>query len=119
MRSRIKLLKKRIKLFHNKVELSISKRYVIELFYRLGDGSKKYFLVAPICVVKQDNKHYLLSLDRFNCAYAFDLARISAMDDYWATFSIAEDFNMEFFKDKILKEGKHVNGYITYERREG
>lgn len=85
-----------------KIKTAISKREVIELFYLLDDGEKTYFTVAPVCIEKHNGKHYLLSLDQCDHAYAFDIARIAAMDEYWANFNLCKDFNMELFKNKLL-----------------
>lgn len=85
-----------------KIKTAISKRKVIELFYLLDDEEKMYFTVAPVRIEERNGKLYLLSLDQRNHAYAFDIARIAAMDEYWANFNLCKDFNMELFKNKLL-----------------
>ncbi len=85
-----------------KIKTAIGKQSVIELSYRLDDGKKMYFAVAPVCIEEHDGKQYLLSLDQRDHAYAFDIARIAAMDEYWANFNLCKDFNMELFKNKLL-----------------
>ena len=85
-----------------KIKTAISKRKVIELFYLLDDEEKMYFTVAPVRIEERNEKLYLLSLDQRDHAYAFDIARIAAMDEYWANFNLCKDFNMELFKNKLL-----------------
>lgn len=95
-----------------KIKTAISKRKVIELFYLLDDEEKMYFTVAPVRIEERNGKLYLLSLDQRDHAYAFDIARITAMDEYWADFNLCKDFNKELFKNKLLNEGNNINGYI-------
>lgn len=85
-----------------KIKTAISKRKGIELFYLLDDEEKMYFTVAPVRIEERNGKLYLLSLDQRDHAYAFDIARIAAMDEYWANFNLCKDFNMELFKNKLL-----------------
>lgn len=58
-----------------KIKTAISKRKVIELFYLLDDEEKMYFTVAPVRIEERNGKHYLLSLDQRDHAYAFDIAK--------------------------------------------
>lgn len=85
-----------------KIKTAISKRKVIELFYLLDDEEKMYFTVAPVRIEERNGKLYLLSLDQRDHTYAFDIARIAAMDEYWTNFNLCKDFNMELFKNKLL-----------------
>ena len=94
---------------------AIRNRRVLELFYILDDGTKMYFVVAPICTKENNGKLYLMSLDHAERAFAFDIERIDSMSEYWADFSISEQFNMELFINKVFRDGKHINGYITIE----
>lgn len=71
-----------------------------------------YFTAAPVCIEEHNGKQYLLSLDQHDHAYAFDIARITAMDEYWADFTLCKDFNIESFKNKLLNKGNNINGYI-------
>lgn len=88
-------------------------RKVIEVIYRLDDGREFYFTVAPVGIEECDGRSYLLSLDRLRNGYAFDIARITAMDEYWADYSLCKEFNMEAFKKTLFNKGNYIDGYIT------
>ena len=83
-----------IKTVKKKVEDAIRKKTVLELFYRTDDGIKMYFVVAPVCIKEHDGKQYLMTLGRLDRAFAFDIARITSMGEYWTTFNLDKKFNM-------------------------
>lgn len=83
-----------------KINTAIHKRKVLELFYQTDDGNRMYFTVAPVCLHDYEGKLYLLSLDQSENAYAFEIARITVIDGFWATFSFSGGFNINFFKDR-------------------
>lgn len=95
-----------------KIEQAIRKGVVLELIYRIDNGSKFYFVAAPVCIRENNGRQYLMALDHKDWAIAFDIARISAMSEYWATFSIDVEFNVELFADKVFSEGNYQDGYI-------
>ena len=95
-----------------KINAAIHKRKVLELFYQTDDGNRMYFTVVPVCINEHDGKLYLLSLDQGDTAYAFEIARIKAMDEYWATFSLSDEFSQNNFQDCLFNKGNHLNGYI-------
>lgn len=95
-----------------KIKAAIHKRKVLELIYKTDKRDLMYFAVAPVCINEHDGKLYLLSLDKNENAYAFEIARITAIDEYWATFSLSGEFSINFFKDCLFKQGNHINGYI-------
>ena len=95
-----------------KIEQAIRKGVVLELFYRIDDGSKFYFVAAPVCIRENNGRQYLMALDHKDWAIAFDIARILTMSEYWATFSIDAKFNVELFADKVFSEGIYKDGYI-------
>ena len=72
-----------------------------------------YFTVAPVCIKEHDGKQYLMTLGQLDRAFAFDIDRITAMGEYWATFSIDKNFNMEKFLVKVFSEGTYTDGYIV------
>ena len=102
-----------IKTVKKKVEDAIRKKTVLELFYRTDDGIKMYFVVAPVCIKEHDGKQYLMTLGRLDRAFAFDIARITSMGEYWTTFNLDKKFNMEKFLVKVFSEGKYTDGYIV------
>lgn len=102
-----------IKTAKKKIEEAIRKKTVLELFYRTDDGIEMYFAVAPVCIKEHDGKQYLMTLGRLDKAFAFDIARITSMGEYWATFSLDKNFNMEKFLVKVFSEGKYTDGYIV------
>ena len=98
-----------------KIKASIHKRKVLELIYQTDDGSSMYFAVAPVCINEHDGKLYLLSLNQNNSAYAFEITRITELDEYWATFSLSDEFDINYFKNRLFNQGNHINGYIMIE----
>ena len=102
-----------IKIAKKKIDEAIRKKTVLELFYRTDDGIEMYFAVAPVCIKEHDGKQYLMTLGRLGKAFAFDIARITSMGEYWATFSLDKNFNMEKFLAKVFSEGKYTDGYIV------
>lgn len=102
----------RIETIKKRINAAISKRSVIELIYRLDNGDEWYFAVAPICIEEHDGKCYLLSLDRDDDGYAFDVAKIISLSEYWADFSLCKEFSLKSFKDTLFNKGNHINGYI-------
>lgn len=93
-----------IKTATKEINAAIRNMKVIELFYRIDDGDPMYFTVAPVCIKEYDGKKYLMALGQNNKAYAFDIVRITSMDEYWTTFSIAKSFNMEKFLHNATKD---------------
>lgn len=83
-----------------KINAAIHKRKVLELVYQTDESDLMYFAVAPVCISEHDGKLYLLSLDQSENAYAFEIARITVIDGFWATFSFSGGFNINFFKDR-------------------
>ena len=102
-----------IKTAKKKINEAIRKKNVLELFYRTDDDIKMYFTVAPVCIKEHDGKQYLMTLGQLDKAFAFDIARITSMGEYWATFSIDKNFNMEKFLVKVFSEGTYTDGYIV------
>ena len=102
----------RIETVKKRINAIINKRNVIELIYRLDNGDKWYFAVAPICIEKYGGKHFLLSLDQNEDGYAFDIAKIVSLSEYWADFSLCKEFNLESFKGALFNKGNYINGYI-------
>lgn len=100
-----------------KINQAIKNRIVLELIYLLDDGTKMYFAVAPVCIKEYGGRQYLMSLDYICRAFAFDIERIDSMGEYWADYTLAENFNMELFENKVFQEGKHIDGYIFYEKQ--
>ena len=95
-----------------KINAAIRKRKVLELIYQTDESGLMYFAVAPVCINEHDGKLYLLSLDKSENAYAFEIARITAIDEYWATFSLSREFNIKFFNECLFNQDNHINGYI-------
>lgn len=102
-----------IKTAKKKIEEVIRKKTVLEFFYRTDDGIKMYFTGAPVCIEEHGGKQYLMTLGRLDEAFAFDIDRITAMGEYWATFSLDKNFNKEKFLVKVFSEGKNTDGYIV------
>ena len=101
-----------------KIGQAIKNRRVLELFYILNDGTKMYFVVAPVCIKENDGRQYLMSLDCIERAFVFDIARIDSLSEYWTDFTLAKRFNIESFTSKVFREGKHIDGYITMENND-
>lgn len=95
-----------------KINAAIRKRKVLELIYQTDESGLMYFAVAPVCINEHDGKLYLLSLDKSENAYAFEIARITAIDEYWATFCLSREFNIKFFNECLFNQDNHINGYI-------
>ena len=111
----MKLVDMNINTAIKKINAAIHKRKVLELFYQTDDGNRMYFTVAPVCLHEYEGKLYLLSLDQDDTAYAFEIARIKAMDEYWATFSLSDKFSLNYFQGCLFNKGNHINGYIMVE----
>ena len=101
-----------------KVNLAIRNRKDLELLYILNDGTKMYFVVAPVCIKEHDGRQYLMTLDCIERAFVFDIARIDSLSEYWTDFTLAKRFNIESFTSKVFREGKHIDGYITMENND-
>ena len=99
-----------IKTAKKKIEEAIRKKTVLELFLRTDDGIKMYFVVAPVCIKDHEGKQYLMTLGRLDRAFAFDIARITAMEEY-RTYSTGREPDVEKITDKVFSEGKYMNGY--------
>lgn len=108
----MKLVDMNINTAIKKINAAIHKRKVLELFYQTDDGNRMYFTVAPVCINEHDGKLYLLSLDQGDTAYAFKITRITAIDEFGATFSLSGEFNVNFFKNCLFNQDNHINGYI-------
>ena len=91
---------------------AIGTRKVIEVIYRLDDGSEFYFAVVPVGIFEHDGRCYLLAIDRNNDGYAFDVARIVTVDDYWADFSLCKEFDTGALENALFNKGKYIDGYI-------
>ena len=102
-----------IKTAKKKIDEAIRKKTVLELFYRTDDGIKMYFTGAPVCIKEHEGKQYLMTLERLDRAFAFDIDRITTIGEYWATFSLDKNFNMEKFLVKVFSECKYTDGYIV------
>ena len=91
---------------------AIGTRKVIEVIYRLDDGSEFYFAVVPVGIFEHDGRCYLISLDRCDSGYALDIARIVTVDDYWADFSLCKEFDTGALENALFNKGKYIDGYI-------
>ena len=91
---------------------AIGTQKVIEVIYRLDDGSEFYFVVAPVGIVEHDGRCYLMSLDRRDSGYALDITRIVTVDDYWTDFSLCKKFDTGALEYALFNKGKYIDGYI-------
>lgn len=93
-----------------KIEDAIVGRKVLELSCRADDNDNRYFKVIPICVKGHEGKQYFIATSRLDRWFAFDIARITAMEEY-CTYSTDRELNMEEATDKVFSEGKYIDGY--------
>lgn len=95
-----------------KINAAIHKRKVLELIYQPDESFLMFFEVVPVCINEHDGKMYLLAWDQSESAYAFEIERITAIDEYLATFSFSIEFDIDSFKDCLFNKGKNINEYI-------
>lgn len=98
---------------------AIGMQKVLEITYRLDGGNDRYFAVAPVGIEERDGRFYLLALDRHDDGYAFDVARIATIGEYWAGYSLCNGFNIEMLEDALFNKGKYVDGYIMATKKNG